>query len=444
MIMKTLYALIISVFLAQFVHAQGIGVNETGADPHPSAMLDVNSNSKGLLPPRMTTAQRDAISSPAEGLQIYNIDLRCLQFNKGEPENPVWICTDGTNCSGCPEVVSLNVSSVHGRNATVQSEVLSDGGFAATRGVCYSQFPNATINNTVVNGGSGIGAFSSLLSGLSYNTGYFVRAFVNSPIGIFYSNELFFTTTAGTYVQFTTVGTHSWEAPADISVADILVVGGGGGGGFSTSTRPGGGGGGGGFYSMELWSLTPQTTYTVVVGQGGSGGTSSVRGAQGSLSQLHDFYAGGGGGGGSANNSNASVIDGGPGTSAATAGGSGGGGGSLGLSPGGQGGTFGTGSVFDGFAGAMFSDGGGWGGCGGGAGGPAIRGVDDGGLPGPGKNSSIDGSTQMYGAGAEQTHGATIHNTGKGGRASYTVWNSTPMNGGNGNPGSNGVVMIRF
>ncbi len=41
-------------------------------DPDVSAVLDAASTTKGFLPPRMTTTQRDAISSPAAGLIIYN------------------------------------------------------------------------------------------------------------------------------------------------------------------------------------------------------------------------------------------------------------------------------------------------------------------------------------------------------------------------------------
>jgi hypothetical protein len=37
-----------------------------------SAVLEASSTTQGFLPPRMTTAQRDAIASPAEGLLIYN------------------------------------------------------------------------------------------------------------------------------------------------------------------------------------------------------------------------------------------------------------------------------------------------------------------------------------------------------------------------------------
>jgi hypothetical protein len=39
--------------------------------PHPSAAVDINSTSKGFLPPRMTLAQKEAIVSPAEGLMIW-------------------------------------------------------------------------------------------------------------------------------------------------------------------------------------------------------------------------------------------------------------------------------------------------------------------------------------------------------------------------------------
>lgn len=48
----------------------GIGTNT----PHPSALLELNENSKGLLIPRMTQAQRNAIANPAEALMVYQTD----------------------------------------------------------------------------------------------------------------------------------------------------------------------------------------------------------------------------------------------------------------------------------------------------------------------------------------------------------------------------------
>lgn len=53
-----------------------VGIGTTSPDA--SAVLDVESTSKGFLPPRMTTAQRDAIASPANGLTVYNTTLKCL------------------------------------------------------------------------------------------------------------------------------------------------------------------------------------------------------------------------------------------------------------------------------------------------------------------------------------------------------------------------------
>ena len=48
-----------------------------------SALLQVDSTTKGFLPPRMTTAQILLISSPAEGLQVYNTDLKTICFYNG-------------------------------------------------------------------------------------------------------------------------------------------------------------------------------------------------------------------------------------------------------------------------------------------------------------------------------------------------------------------------
>jgi len=55
--------------------SQSVGINNTGSLPHPSAMLDVQSTNRGLLIPRLTTAQRQAISSPAAGLMVFDTDL---------------------------------------------------------------------------------------------------------------------------------------------------------------------------------------------------------------------------------------------------------------------------------------------------------------------------------------------------------------------------------
>lgn len=71
--------------------SQGVSINETNTPPDPSAMLDVESTEKGMLIPRMTQTQRDAISSPATGLLIYQTDYEPgFYFNAGTSDSPAW------------------------------------------------------------------------------------------------------------------------------------------------------------------------------------------------------------------------------------------------------------------------------------------------------------------------------------------------------------------
>lgn len=54
--------------------SQGVAINEDNSSADASAILDVKSTTKGLLIPRLTQTQRDAISTPATGLIIYQTD----------------------------------------------------------------------------------------------------------------------------------------------------------------------------------------------------------------------------------------------------------------------------------------------------------------------------------------------------------------------------------
>jgi hypothetical protein len=63
--------------------AQGVAINTSGTQADPSAMLDVESNTKGFLPPRLTVAERNGISNPHPGLMIYNSDANCMEWWNG-------------------------------------------------------------------------------------------------------------------------------------------------------------------------------------------------------------------------------------------------------------------------------------------------------------------------------------------------------------------------
>ncbi len=77
--------------LAPAALAQGVAINGTGAPADTSAILDLGSTSKGLLPPRMTQVQRGAIVLPATGLVVYQSDgVPGLYWNAGTPASPSW------------------------------------------------------------------------------------------------------------------------------------------------------------------------------------------------------------------------------------------------------------------------------------------------------------------------------------------------------------------
>lgn len=71
---KTVLPIILFLLLPGLFLSAQVAVNTNGSSAAGSAMLDVSSTNKGLLTPRMTLAQRNAISSPATGLLIYQTD----------------------------------------------------------------------------------------------------------------------------------------------------------------------------------------------------------------------------------------------------------------------------------------------------------------------------------------------------------------------------------
>jgi hypothetical protein len=147
---------------------------------------------------------------------------------------------------------------------------------------------------------------------------------------------------------FTAVGTTTWTAPAGVTSVEVLVVGGGGGGGLCY----GGGGGGGGVVYNAALAVTPASSYTVTVGDGGAGTSGGANGGNGGNSVFSSITAGGGGAGGaacgnagsagSASNGNggggSATGSGGAGSGSGNAGGNGGGGNGGGGGGGGAGG----------------------------------------------------------------------------------------------------------
>jgi hypothetical protein len=62
---------------------QSLSMNSSGFAPAASAQLDVSATDKGMLVPRMTSAQRTAIAAPATGLLVYDTDTSAFWFYNG-------------------------------------------------------------------------------------------------------------------------------------------------------------------------------------------------------------------------------------------------------------------------------------------------------------------------------------------------------------------------
>jgi hypothetical protein len=115
-----------------------IGIN-TGS-PDASAWLDIPGTSKGVLIPRGTTAQRNAITSPATGLLFFNLDSagsgRALQYYTGS----AWIAQGGIGSGGGIAAVKTTMSvvgsGVVGDSVKLRNDVLTPG-----RGMAYMTRP---------------------------------------------------------------------------------------------------------------------------------------------------------------------------------------------------------------------------------------------------------------------------------------------------------------
>jgi len=96
-----------------------------------------------------------------------------------------------------PDLFTLQISEVTQTSAVSRSVVNDDGGAeVTTRGVCWSTSRNPTTSSdkTVDRGSTGL--YLSVISDLTANTTYYVRAYAVNSEGTNYGNELTFTTSA--------------------------------------------------------------------------------------------------------------------------------------------------------------------------------------------------------------------------------------------------------
>lgn len=155
------------------------------------------------------------------------------------------------------------------------------GGNGASIPFTTNDLHGATFTSTTVVSNCGsftaTGSSSPLtITGLTACSSYTFTATTTSNVGTSASSTASNSITATVPTSqelFATPGTYSWTAPTGVTKVSVIAVGGGSNGGVGGSASSGGGGGGGGLAYNNNISVTPGSSYTVVVGDRGTGGS---------------------------------------------------------------------------------------------------------------------------------------------------------------------------
>jgi uncharacterized protein (TIGR02145 family) len=107
--------LISSLLLIKIVFSQsGLSINTSGTLADNSAIFDISSTTHGLLIPRMTTAQRNGITSPATSLLIFNTTTNCFEAYV----NGSWYSVS------CPPPCSFPATPTAGTSTSCQTSIV--------------------------------------------------------------------------------------------------------------------------------------------------------------------------------------------------------------------------------------------------------------------------------------------------------------------------------
>lgn len=153
-----------SAFIESVFAQGGVSINPTGANPDSSAALDIDYPEKGLLVPRMTTTQRNNISSPELSLLIFNTTDSCFQAWSGNQWENIK-CFGGCQTSTTPSSASASPSSICPGNSTT----LSVSGGSLGKGASWEWYTSSC-------GGSPVGSGPSITVTPTSDAMYYVRA----------------------------------------------------------------------------------------------------------------------------------------------------------------------------------------------------------------------------------------------------------------------------
>lgn len=332
----------------------------------------------------------------------------------------------GGSAVAIPGAPTIGTVTIVGQTATVPfTAPVSNGGGTITLYTATSS-PSG-ITGTLSQAGSGSVVVSGLAGGTYYTFTVTATNYVGTSAASAVSNSVLAITTG--QQAYTTSGTYSWVAPAGATSVSVVCVGAGGDGGRYTfdqgeSYYINGGGGGGLAYTNNI-SVTPGTSYTVIVG-------AAVDEGDGGNSTFNSTSCGAGGGKKGYSNQNT----GGPGGLVlnGTGGVGGAGNGSshqdYNTGGGGAGGYAGTGGI-----GRSVNQSGGDGAGGGGGGGAGFT-------QGPGIDAGAGGGVGIFGQGTSGLGGIGASGNGDGGVGSGPIGYGGGGTWSNSKPSKSGAVRI--
>lgn len=131
-----------------FVSSQiGIGTQY----PDESSILDIESKSKGVLIPRVTTNERNQIVSPANALLIYNTSFQTIQVNIGTKINPNWVSIGNNPNTNAENTVLTSGKLFVGDETNTAKEVSVSGDATLSNIGVLSIINSAVISKTLTN-----------------------------------------------------------------------------------------------------------------------------------------------------------------------------------------------------------------------------------------------------------------------------------------------------
>jgi uncharacterized protein (TIGR02145 family) len=145
--------ILLAIFTTVATTAQSVGINADGSAANASAMLDVSSTTKGFLPPRMNTTERDLIASPATGLVIFNTTTNGLEIKSSSG----WISLKASSDSvflptiviGTQQWMEKNLDVVTYRNGDIIPQVTDATAWAALTTGAWCYYNNDSANGAI-------------------------------------------------------------------------------------------------------------------------------------------------------------------------------------------------------------------------------------------------------------------------------------------------------